>query len=413
MKDLQKLKDHFQAFTKSGIVTPDNNEFRKEAFERFCKKGFPNIKQEHWKYSPLSKDLLKIDEFKFEKTTDTSINQSAFEQFDHYKIILKDGILISEDCNEQGLKIIQNKPRIFCEIVKNPILDFNNAFFTSGFEVLVEQNQEISKPVVIYNIFSKSFNGNNINIKNNITVEANAKLEVYEKNIFEKDEFIFFTKNLEIDLKDGAKLNKYYLNSTTKNKTIYNLVKANLAKDSQFEKFNFSHNVSSCRDEIIIDLNGKNSFASLNNIQHLSDKCYHEIKWEVNHNEENTRSSQFVKSALHEEAVAAFQGKIYVDSKAQKTDGYQLSRALLLSDQSKFLSKPELEIYADDVKCSHGSSSGSIDSDSIFYLRSRGISEQDAKRMMIQGFLNEVIDKVQNETIKEIFLNKLNEINQY
>ena len=85
----------------------------------------------------------------------------------------------------------------------------------------------------------------------------------------------------------------------------------------------------------------------------------------------------------------------------------------MLSDQSKFLSKPELEIYADDVKCSHGSSSGSIDSDSIFYLRSRGIPEQDAKRMMIQGFLNEVIDKVQNETIKEIFLNKLNEINQY
>ena len=183
MKDLQKLKDHFQAFTKSGIVTPDNNEFRKEAFERFCKKGFPNIKQEHWKYSPLSKDLLKIDEFKFEKITDTTINKNAFEQFDHYKIILKDGILISEDCNEKGLKIIQNKPRIFCEIVKNPILDFNNAFFTSGFEILVEQNQEISKPVVIYNIFSKSFNGNYISLKQSeISILANAPLKSFTLN---------------------------------------------------------------------------------------------------------------------------------------------------------------------------------------------------------------------------------------
>ena len=155
----------------------------------------------------------------------------------------------------------------------------------------------------------------------------------------------------------------------------------------------------------------KNSFVSLNNIQHLSQKCFHEIKWEINHNEENTKSSQFVKSALHDDSVAAFQGKIFVDSKAQKTDGYQLSRALLLSDKSKFLSKPELEIYADDVKCSHGSSSGSIDSDSIFYLRSRGINEMDAKKMMIEGFLAEVINRIKNEKIRDIFFNKLGEIN--
>ncbi|MEL0177618.1 MAG: SufD family Fe-S cluster assembly protein, partial [Pelagibacteraceae bacterium] len=142
-----------------------------------------------------------------------------------------------------------------------------------------------------------------------------------------------------------------------------------------------------------------------------SQKCFHEIKWEINHNEENTRSSQFVKSALHEDSVAAFQGKIFVDSKAQKTDGYQLSRALLLSDRSKFLSKPELEIYADDVKCSHGSSSGSIDQEAIFYLRSRGINEQQAKRMMIEGFLAEVVNKVKNKDVRNIFYNKLNEIN--
>ena len=204
---------------------------------------------------------------------------------------------------------------------------------------------------------------------------------------------------------------KYYLNSTNNNKTIYNFIRSKLKQNSEFEKFNFSHNVSSCRDEIIADLNGVNAFVSLNNIQHLSQKCFHEIKWEINHNEENTRSSQFVKSALHEDSVAAFQGKIFVDSKAQKTDGYQLSRALLLSDRSKFLSKPELEIYADDVKCSHGSSSGSIDQESIFYLRSRGINEQQAKRMMIEGFLAEVINKVKNENVRNIFYNKLNEIN--
>ena len=243
-------------------------------------------------------------------------------------------------------------------------------------------------------------------------MDKNSKAEIYEKNIYEGEQFLFFTKNLEIELEENAHLVKYYLNSTNKNTTIYNFIRSKLQKNSVFEKFNFSHNVSSCRDEIISDLNGRDAFVSLNNIQHLSQKCFHEIKWEINHNEENTKSSQFVKSALHDESVAAFQGKIYVNSKAQKTDGYQLSRALLLSDQSKFLAKPELEIYADDVKCSHGSSSGSIDQESIFYLRSRGISEQEAKKMMIEGFLAEVINKIKNENIKNIFYSKLNEINK-
>ena len=243
-------------------------------------------------------------------------------------------------------------------------------------------------------------------------LDKNSKAEIYEKNIFEGEQFLFFTKNLEIELEENAHLVKYYLNSTNKNTTIYNFIRSKLQKNSVFEKFNFSHNVSSCRDEIISDLNGRDAYVSLNNIQHLSQKCFHEIKWEINHNEENTKSSQFVKSALHDESVAAFQGKIYVNSKAQKTDGYQLSRALLLSDQSKFLAKPELEIYADDVKCSHGSSSGSIDQESIFYLRSRGISEQEAKKMMIEGFLAEVINKIKNENIKNIFYSKLNEINK-
>ena len=224
--------------------------------------------------------------------------------------------------------------------------------------------------------------------------------------------FLFFTKNLDIIIEKNAKLTSYYLNSASKNKIIYNFIRSNLKTNSVFENYNFSHNVSSCRDEIISNLNGQHSFVSLNNIQHLSQKCFHEIKWETNHNEENTKSSQFVKSALHDESVAAFQGKIFVKSKAQKTDGYQLSRALLLSDQSKFLSKPELEIYADDVKCSHGSSSGSIDPESIFYLRSRGIDEQRAKKMMIEGFLAEVINKIKNENIKNIFFDKLNELNK-
>ncbi|WP_440696117.1 SufB/SufD family protein [Candidatus Pelagibacter sp. HIMB109] len=411
MNDLEKLKNHFEGFKNLEFINSESIQSRVDAFERFCQKGVPSLKQEHWKYSPLSKDLIQFQNLKFSLNQDKSFNDTHFEKFDHYKILLKDGVLISEDIKEDGLEITKYKQDQFYEIKKNQILDFNNAFYAPGFEIKADSNANIKKPIVIYNYFSKNFDGNNINNKNFIYLDKNSKAEIYEKNIFEDEKDLFFTKNLDIELEQDANLVKYYLNSTNNNKTIYNFIRSNLKQNSEFEKFNFSHNVSSCRDEIIANLNGTNAFVSLNNIQHLSQKCFHEIKWEINHNEENTRSSQFVKSALHDDSVAAFQGKIFVDSKAQKTDGYQLSRALLLSDRSKFLSKPELEIYADDVKCSHGSSSGSIDQESIFYLRSRGINEQQAKRMMIEGFLAEVINKVKNEDVRNIFYNKLNEIN--
>ncbi|MBL6758716.1 MAG: Fe-S cluster assembly protein SufD [Pelagibacteraceae bacterium] len=412
MNDIEKLKNHFEDFKNSKLINSKSVKSRIEAFERFCKKGIPNLKQEHWKYSPLSKDLIQFEDLKFSLNQSDDFDDLYLEKFDHYKVLVKNGIFIGGDIKKEGLEISKYKKDHFYEIKSNQILDFNNAFFTPGFEIKVDSNFNAQKPIVIYNFFSKDFDGNNINNKNYIFLDNNSKVEIFEKNIFEDESYLFFTKNLDIELENNSRLTKYYLNSANKSKTIYNFIRSKLKKDSQFEKFNFSHNVSSCRDEIISDLNGENSYVSLNNIQHLSQKCFHEIKWEINHNEPNTKSSQFVKSALHDESVAAFQGKIFVDSKAQKTDGYQLSRALLLSDNSKFLSKPELEIYADDVKCSHGSSSGSIDDDSIFYLRSRGINEQDAKKMMIEGFLAEVINRIKNEEIRNIFYNKLNEINK-
>ena len=146
-----------------------------------------------------------------------------------------------------------------------------------------------------------------------------------------------------------SKLKKYNMNEENKDSTIFNFTKANLDESSELEHFTFSKNINSCRDETIINLNGKNSFASVSGIQSLLDNNNHEIKLIINHNEEFTESSQFIKSALHDSSTAAFQGKIFVDSQAQKTDGYQLSRALLLSDKARFFSKPELEIYADEI----------------------------------------------------------------
>ena len=119
------------------------------------------------------------------------------------------------------------------------------------------------------------------------------------------------------------------------------------------------------------------------------------------------RSYQLVKSVLDDSSKAVYQGKIFVNSKAQKTDGYQLSKAILLDETSEFNAKPELEIYADDVKCSHGSTSGSIDLNSVHYLKSRGIPEKEAYQMLVNGFLSEILEKLPKGKLKNFLIKKL------
>jgi len=128
---------------------------------------------------------------------------------------------------------------------------------------------------------------------------------------------------------------------------------------------------------------------------------------EVNHHAPNCHSYQKVKNVLNNESNGVYQGKIFVKNIAQKTDAYQLSRALILDDAAEFDAKPELEIYADDVKCSHGSTSGSIDLDSIHYLKSRGIPEKEAFKMLINGFLGEILEKLSEEKLKNFLIVKL------
>ena len=166
--------------------------------------------------------------------------------------------------------------------------------------------------------------------------------------------------------------------------------------------FLLSAGSSFLKNEINCNLNGEYSSAFVNGIFSIKDNQQHEIRTTINHLVENTKSYQLIKSVLGKNSKAAYQGKIFVDQKAQKTDGYQLSRAILLDETSEFNAKPELEIYADDVKCSHGSASGSLDENSIFYLMSRGLNYQQSKELLINGFILEVIENITDIEIKDL-----------
>ena len=155
--------------------------------------------------------------------------------------------------------------------------------------------------------------------------------------------------------------------------------------------------------EFDIELNDDNSNCEIYSALNLKENNHQEIKTLIAHNSPYCRSYQVIKTVLNDQSKGVYQGKIYVKNQAQKTNAYQLSKTLILNDKSEFNAKPELEIYADDVKCSHGSTSGSIDENSIYYLMTRGISEIDAKQLLIKGFLADFLEKVKNQEIKMLF----------
>tara|TARA_B100000886_G_scaffold254559_1_gene180102 strand:+ start:17249 stop:18484 length:1236 start_codon:yes stop_codon:yes gene_type:complete len=399
----------------SGLITDSdvkNVNDRKEEFNKFKNTGIPSNKYENWKYSSLIKDINNFSDLTIsKKKQNINLKKNLFD-FNHDKIFLVDGILYDADINEKGLKISQYNN--FKKIGNNnPLVYLNNAFACNGFELEVKENSKVKKPLVIYNYFTNQLPSTFINFQHKLVLNNNSELVVFINNIFQANSKFFCNNVTNIELKDGAILKNYSIHENNKLSSLFNFYNVDLGYSSNFEYFNYINNTSSCRDEININLNGENAFASLANLQNLDQKYNHESKWVINHNKENTKSSQFLKTALHDSSNSVFQGKIYVKSIAQKTDGYQLSRALLLSDLAKFTAKPELEIYADDVKCSHGSSSGSIDEDSLFYLRSRGIDEKDAKKMMIEGFLAEAVQKITDKNFQQLFLNKLALSNEY
>ena len=166
--------------------------------------------------------------------------------------------------------------------------------------------------------------------------------------------------------------------------------------------------------DLEFNLNGENCECNLQSASFLNKIDHQEIKTRVNHNSSNCKSYQKVKNVLDSESKGIYQGKIFVKDIAQKTDAYQLSKAILLSERSEFDSKPELEIYADDVKCSHGSSSGSLDKDSIYYLMTRGLSEKESVELLVNGFLSEVIESIKSDSMKNFLKKKLtDQLNGY
>jgi len=408
------IKLNFENYLNKKNFSSSQKEIKEISFNNFIKNGFPNKRQEDWKFSDLKQIITtNFEDINFSKKEEQSnIDKNFIIEIEHNKIVFIDGIISKIDFSyedEQQVVVEQNSD-LEKELSRNSLLNLNTAFVSNYTKILVKSGYQFKKPLILFNYLSNNLNNVGINTRLNIKLEDDALLNIINiSNENLNNNFLNFRQ--KIDIGRNSILKNYSLDINENSNFKYSFKDIHLEKNSHLEYFILSKGSKFLKHDINCSLNNEFGSVVLNGIIDLDDKKHHEIKTNINHNEENCKSYQLIKSVLNENSKGIYQGKIYVNSKAQKTDGYQLSRALLLSDEVEFNAKPELEIYADDVKCSHGSTSGNVDEDSIFYLMSRGLSYEQSKKLLTNGFLNEVIEKITNNEVKSL-VKKLMGINE-
>ena len=409
----EQLKIDFEKKLKDFSYSDQEKKFKETNFQEFLKQGFPNRKLENWKFSDLNQiiksnigELTFYNDYKKENQIDKI---ELISELEHNKIIIVDGKIEKidfkfEDKDKIEILVEQGEETIKENI--NSLINLNNAFSNKFCKIIIKKNYSLKKPLVIYHSTNKNTQSKNTNSRIDFKLEENSCLRIIDifKDNSEKN-FLNIYYNFELD--KSSILKNYKIDKSINNNVKYSYNNVKQQANSISETFILSSGSKFFKNEINCDLLGQHSSAFVNGIFDLDDENHHEIKSNINHLVENTKSYQLVKSVLEKKSKAVYQGKIFVSSEAQKTDGYQLSNAILLSENSEFNAKPELEIYADDVKCSHGSSSGSLDENSIFYLMSRGLNYKEAKKLLINGFLLDVIEKITDEEIKNLIKNLL------
>ena len=406
---IENIKKDFEKHISSKKFSKKVLDEKKNSLDLFSNEGLPNRKTEEWKFSDiervLNSNIQKLNFFNQVNENEKIDTSELIGNFEHNKIVFFNGFIKNTDFgfeDKNKIEVIRNDEDIDIFSNKtNSLLNLNYAFLSEYIKIKVKKNYQFKKPLVVYNFSSDIETKQNINNRLDIVLEENSNLKVinfdFHKSI---NNFINLVNSFRIDKNS---ILKFFNIDLKKNNNIkYNFTDVDLEENSIFESFIFSSGSNFSKQDINCKLHSKYSSAFINGILKLSESKHHEIKTNINHLSENTKSYQLIKSVLEDNSKGVYQGKIYVDQIAQKTDGYQLSKALLLNKDVEFDAKPELEIYADDVKCSHGSTSGNLDENSIFYLMSRGLSQKQSKQLLIEGFILDVIEKITDPEIKNL-----------
>ena len=408
---MENFEINFKQIDQIEKITLEEKNFRIKNLNLFKTAGFPSKKFEDWKFTDFRKivdnNFVKLDT---KKVTSDFKKTALLKNFDHNYIILVNGSLHSNNFDHEDksmIKINSYDNNVNYELSENPLICLNHALAENGFSLEVLENYKFNKTLVIYNFFTKDVKDKILNNKNKIKVKKNSELHIIEYTVNESNYKFINNVYEDLVLEQNSKLKNLYIQSKGSEGFFHKYSKSKLSENSDYVNLIFSSGLRFNKLDIECDLIGKNCSCNILSALFLSKNEHQEIKTRINHLVPDCKSYQRVKQVLDSESKGIFQGKVYVKDVAQKTNAYQLSKALLLHDDAEFNSKPELEIYADDVNCSHGSTSGSIDEDSLHYLMTRGLNRKESINLLIKGFLNDVVEFIKNPKIKEFVANKL------
>ncbi len=395
--------------------TPRVKLLRQEALKNFIDNGFPTKKMEKWRNSRMIEcvnENFNIDKIENKKhdfccvireldTEVISMTNGKFAENDSLKV-LDNGIIIGST-----RKAMQEYPELFekyfgtCNINdNNGFYDINTALWQDGFFIYAPKNTVGEKPIQIIKIIDEE-NNPFIQTRNLIIVEANSQLQIIDCDDSIKEQSSFVNSYTEIFIGENAQLENYKLQNLNDNSSLLNTNTAKQLSNSRLQAHTISFNGGKIRNNIHVDIDGEGAECNIYGLYLVDKKQHVDNQLKVNHNVANCNSNEKFKGILDNNATAVFNGHVYVAPNAQKTTAYQNNSNIILTDKAKIHTLPFLEIYADDVKCSHGSSIGQLDQEAMFYMQQRGISKENARMLLMYAFAAEISNNIGIEALRE------------
>ena len=394
---------------------------QKEAFQDFEKTGFPSTKNEEWKYTNLS-SLLKED---FSTSPAPSLTKQDVIAFiydlEANNLVFVNGIFSNElstiisspseleisELKDADKSITSNYYARKAYSSNDGLSLLNTAFAENGLLLVVKKNKTLKHPVVIYN-FTDSRHGNILaQPRNLIILEENAQAAIVETFHTVGTNTSFINSISELVLKQDAVLDYYKIQDDTENS--YHVGSTEILHEAKSTSSSTTVTLGGAitRNNLNITLNAEYCEAHMNGLYMLRGDQHVDNHTIADHAKANCYSNELYKGIMDDSSTGVFNGKIFVKPDAQKTNAFQSNKNVLLSREASVNTKPQLEIFADDVKCSHGATTGQLDEESLFYLRSRGIGEAQAKRLLLHAFANDVLERIKIEPLKAILSAKM------
>ncbi|PHQ57411.1 MAG: Fe-S cluster assembly protein SufD [Lutibacter sp.] len=417
----EKLVSSFLAFENKGGLDLDSNvhSIRQKAIQNFEVEGFPTKKNEEWKYTNL-KPLLKHD-FSVFPSAETSVEFKNVEKYlineiESYKLIFIDGVFSSflsttthDECDICVLSSALTRPKYkmvvdnyFNTIAKknNSFSELNTAFAKEGAFINIPKNTIVPKPIQIVNFSTGSEKEVILQPRNLIVVGENSHVQIIERHQNLSQNTTLTNSVTEIFVHKRAIVDYYKIQNDTKDSSIIDSTYISQKMQSVATVNTYSFGGKITRNNLEFHHEGEHITSNLNSISILDGKQHVDNHTLVNHKYPNCESHELYKGIYADKSTGVFNGKIIVQQKAQKTNAFQQNNNVLIDTGASINAKPQLEIFADDVKCSHGCTIGQLDADALFYMQSRGIPKKEAKALLLFAFGNDVVEKIKIPQLK-------------